>query len=278
MQPVVSNPVPEEKHPLCLPLLLHDLEELRDRCLGLALLDLLLTQLLLGESRGVWVQAQHDLLVLERVLLLHTSTLRPGLALGAAQDALYFGAVDQTGKVRLGNDVGGQEEVLLHGGGLGGGAVDLVEGLEGGRGPDDETTEVTTGSQLQQVQGVDGAGLDTGDVAEALDKLLAVDLGVVDDKRAAAVAVAATSELALTGSELLGALDLLQLGTSTDSLQETDSSRSLGDSGTIEGGGVDDERDLGDGHDLVATGKEERRDGGGSQSGSGSEAPINLSA
>lgn len=249
-----------------------ELEGLRHR-LGLAALHLLLAELLLLESRGVGVEAQQDLLVLERVLLLHVAALRPGLALGRTQDALDFGGVDQTGQVGLGDDVGGQEEVLLQGRGLGGGAVDLVEGLEGGRRPDDETAEVTTGGQLQEVQGVDGGGLNTGDVAESLDELLSVDLGVVDDQGSAALAVAAATELALTGAELLGALDLLQVGAGTDGLQQAESARGLGGGSALEGGGVDDKRNLGDGRDLVATGEQEGGDGGSSQSRGGSEAP-----
>lgn len=252
-----------------------ELEGLRHR-LGLAALDLLLAKLLLLEGRGVRVEAQQDLLVLERVLLLHVAALRPGLALGGTQNALDFGRVDQTGKVGLGDDVGRQQEVLLQGRGLGGGAVDLVEGLEGGGRPDDESAEVTTGGQLQQVQGVDGGGLNTGDVAETLDELLAVDLGVVDDERSAALAVAAATELALTGAELLGALDLLQVGAGTDGLQQTESGGGLGGGSALEGGGVDDERDLRDGRDLVTTGEQQGGDGRSSQSRGGSESPAIL--
>lgn len=249
-----------------------ELEGLRHR-LGLATLDLLLAKLLLLESRGVGVEAQQDLLVLERVLLLHVAALRPGLALGRTQDALDFGGVDQTGEVGLGNDVGRQEEVLLQGRRLGGGAVDLVEGLEGGGRPDDEPAEVTTRGELQQVQGVDGGGLNTGDVAETLNELLAVDLGVVDNEGSAALAVAAATELALTGAELLGALDLLQIGAGTDGLQQTESGGGLGGGSALEGGGVDDERNLRDGRDLVTTGEQEGGDGRSSQSRGGSESP-----
>lgn len=204
---------------------------------------------------------------------MHTSALGLSIALGGAQNALDFGAVDQTAQVGLGNNVGGQEEVLLQGGGLGGGAVDLVEGLEGRRGPDDESAEVTTRGQLQQVQGVDGGGLHTGNVAETLDELLAIHLGVVDDEGTAALAVAAATELALAGAELLGALDLLQIGTGTDGLEETESSGGLGEGGAVKSSRIDNERDLGDGHDLVTAGEEQGGNGGGSQSRGGCETP-----
>jgi hypothetical protein len=228
---------------------------------------------LLGEHGGVGVQAKHDLLVLEGVLLLDSRSSGDGLALGSVEGALDFGAVDQAGEVGLGDNVGGEEEVTLVGGGLGGGAVDLVEGLEGGRGPDDESAEVTTRGELEEVEGGDGGGLDTGDVAESGDELLAVGLGIVDDERATSLAVATATELALASSELLGLLDLLDIGTSTDSLQEAESGRGLGDSGTLEEGGVDNQGNLRDGADLVATGLEQGNGSRGSQGGADSISP-----
>lgn len=85
----------------------------RLRYLRLALPELLLTKLVLLVGGGVRVKAEEDLLVPERVLLEATLALCAGSALGCAQDALDFGAVDQTGKVCLADDVRGQEEVLL---------------------------------------------------------------------------------------------------------------------------------------------------------------------
>lgn len=222
----------------------------------------------------VRVEAQHDLLVAQRVLLLDVGTLGNGTTLGGAQDALDFGAVDQTGEIGVGNQVGGQEEVLLQLGGLGGGAVDVVEGLEGGGGPDDETTEVTTGGELEEVEGVDVASLAAGHVAEALNELLAINGRVVDDKRTAALSVTSASHLTLTSSELLGLLGLEHIGTSTNGSQDLEGSSGLGGSGTLEDGGVDNQGNLGDGGDLVATGEQQRSDGRSSQSGGSSETPL----
>ena len=222
----------------------------------------------------VRVEAQHDLLVAQRVLLLDAGTLGQGGALGGAEDALDLGAVDQTGKIGLGDDVGGQQEVLLELGGGGGGAVDAVEGLESGGGPDDESAEVTTRSQLEEVQGVDGAGLNTGQVAGTGDELLAVNSGVVDDQGATTLAVAAATKLSLTGAELLGLLGLLDIGGGSDSLQDSQGSAGLGSGTVLESGGVDDEGNLGDGGDLVATGEQQRGDGGGGKSRGSSESPV----
>lgn len=234
----------------------------------------LLAELLLGESSSVGVEAEHDLLVAEGVLLLDGDALGAGLALGGAEHGLHLGGVDQTADVGVGDQVGGQVEVLLEGGRGGGGAVDLVEGLEGGGGPDDEAAEVATGGELEQVQGEDVAGLNTGDVAEGADELLAVGLGVVDDQGAAALAVAAVTQLTLTGAGLLGLVDLDQLGAGAKGLQESDGGPGLGEGGTLEGLGLNDQGDLGDVGDAVTAGEQERGDGRSGQSGGGSKASV----
>jgi hypothetical protein len=228
------------------------------------LLVLLLLSLL-SEDLGVRVQAKHDLLVLERVLLLDSRSASDSLSLGAVDGALDFRAVDQTSKIGLRDNVGGKEEVTLVDGSLGGGTVDAVKSLESTRGPDDESAEVTTRSELKEVESGDGAGLDTSDVAESGDKLLAIRLGGVDDKRTTSLAVAAATELALTGTELLGVLDLADVLSGTDSLQKTESGGGLGNSSSLEDSGVDDQRDLRDRVDLVSTGLEERNGRGGSE-------------
>jgi hypothetical protein len=252
------------------------LEELSRSRLGLASLSLLRTQVLLDESRVVRVEAEQNLLVAERVLLLDASTLGESSALGRTQDALDFGAVDQTGKVGLRDHVGGEEEVLLELGGGGGGAVDGVEGLEGRRGPDDESAKVTTRGELEEVQGVDVASLTAGQVAETLDKILAISVGVVDDERSTTLAVAAATELALSGTELLGLLSLQNILTSTDGGQDLESSRSLGSSSTLEDSGVDDQGNLGNVGNLVTTGEEKRGDTGSSNGRGSSVSPSFL--
>jgi hypothetical protein len=237
--------------------------------LGLALVRLELTQLLSTVSLGVRVKAKLNLLVDERVLLEDSTTLGASLALGAADNALDFGAVDETGKVGLGNNARREEEALLA-------VVNRVELLDGSRSPNDKAAEVATGSKLEEVESIDRARLDTGDVAEALDEILAIGLGAVDDEGTTALAVAAAPELALTGTDLLGALDLLDIRASTNSLQEAESSGGLGDGLTSDGGGVDDQGNLGDGRDLVAASHQEGSHSGSGKSRGSSEALLAL--
>lgn len=251
---------------------MHTQQERTARIVCYHLLLLLLLGVL-GENGGIGVQTQHNLLVAQRVLLLDSRAASDGLTLGGVEGALDFRAVDEASKVSLGDNVGRQEEVALVGGGLGGGAVDVVEGLEGSGGPDDEAAEVTTGGELEQVESSDGRGLNTGDVAESLDELLAVGLRVVDDERTTALAVAAATELTLTGAELLGVLGLLQVGAGTDSLEEGQGGSSAGDGASVEESRVDDEGNLSDGHDLVATGHQERSGSRSSQGRAGSITP-----
>jgi hypothetical protein len=222
---------------------------------------------------GVGVEAEQDLLVDERVLLLHGGALGAGGALGGADDALDLGRVDQAADVGLLDERRGEEEVLLESRGGGRAAVDVVERGEGGGGPDHEAAEVAAGSELEEVEGEDGRGLDAGEVAEGASDLGSVDLGVVDDQGAAALAVTAATELSLTCAKLAGVLNLLDVGRGADGLQKTGSGGGARDSSAGEDLGVDDQRDLGDVGDLVAAGQEEGGDGGGGEGRDGSEAP-----
>ena len=87
---------------------------------------------LLVERSSIRVQAQHDLLVLQRVLLLHAGALGARAALDGAHHGLHLGAVDQAADVRVGDQVRGEEEVLFEIRGRRRRAVDVVEGREGG--------------------------------------------------------------------------------------------------------------------------------------------------
>lgn len=215
------------------------------------------TETLCRVCLGVWVEAEKDLLVLERVLLLDDGALGNGTTLDRAEHALDFAAVDELANVGLRNNVGWEEEVALELGWSSGAAVDGVQSGKCGRGPDDETAEVTTWCKLEEVECVDWAGLDTGNIAESLDEVLAILLWLVDDERSTTLGVAAVPQLTLTSTELAGSLDLGELWASTNSLEESDSGGGLLDSDTSECGRGDDERDLGDVGDAVTTGEEE---------------------
>lgn len=187
-----------------------------------------------------------------------------------------FSAVDESGDVGIVDKVLGEKEVLLQGRRLGGGTVDLVEGSESAGGPDDEAAKVTTRSQLEEVESVNRGCLNTGNVAEGSDELLAVALGVVDNERTTSLAVAATTELTLAGAQLLGLLNLDDIWASTNSLQQLGGGLGLDKSGGLEDLGVDNERDLRNGGDAVATGEEKSGNSGSGDSRGSRETPVRV--
>lgn len=223
----------------------------------------------------VGVEAQHDLLVAQGIFL-NARAFCQRASLGGVEDALNFGAVDQTAQVGLGNEVGRQQEVLLELGWCGGGAVYAVKGLESSRSPDDESAEMTTRGQLEKVESVDRASLDTWQVAGALNEIGTINLRVVDDKGSTSLAVTAASQLALSSSQLLGLLRLDDIGRGADSGQDGESVGGLGSSTSLEDGGVDNQGNLRDARNLVAAGEEKRGNSGGSKSRGSSESPSHC--
>jgi len=87
--------------------------ELLMHSLRLAVLNALLTNLVLRVLCSVRVESEQNLSIAERILLLDTSTLGRRVTLGFSEHRLDFGAVDQTGDVGVGDDIARQEEVLL---------------------------------------------------------------------------------------------------------------------------------------------------------------------
>ena len=87
--------------------------------------------------------------------------------------------------------------VFLVDGNLIEGAEDVIEQGEGTLSPDDETTEVTTRSELEEVEPPDVDYLNTGKVTEGLDNTVVL---VVDNERTTALAVTTVPELALAGT------------------------------------------------------------------------------
>jgi hypothetical protein len=136
---------------------------------------------------------------------------------------------------------------------------------------------VSTRCELEEVQCEDRAGLNTGNVAESTDELVAINLWVVDDQRTTALAVTASTELTLTSAELAGSLDLVNICGSTNGLEETESSGCACNGGAGEDLGFDDERDFWDGCDLVTTGHQESWDGRSSKGRNGCESPVQIS-
>lgn len=235
--------------------LLENLVELTLGRLGLWLLNLSGSELLLGESLGVRVQSQENLLVLERVLLQDVRTLLGRLA-SWSDNGLHLSRVDQSGDVSVGDDVLWKRVSRF-------GLVDRLQSGKGRLGPDDESTEMSTWSELQQVEGSHVAGLDTWDVSESLDKTLVL---VVDNQRTSSLNKSSVSHLTLTGTHLLGFDNLDNVAVGSDRLEQRNSLLGLGDGLNVVG---NDKWDLWDLFNSVTSGEDKRLNGRSSNGRSG---------
>jgi len=183
------------------------------------------------------------------------------VVLGSSDDRLDLVGVDDLGNVGVGED-GSVESVtvlLLRAESVC--SEDLVQGLEGGFGPDDESAEVTTWGELFKVESADVADVDSGNVSDGLDEL---DVFVgVDEERSSSEFESLGSALALSGSGGLGFDASFDVFPSTDSLEESD-----GILGLFNGFDLvfNDAGNVGDGGESVSSGQNEGDISGGSQS------------
>lgn len=222
------------------------------------LIPLLTHLFLLSDGLGVRVQLQHSLLVLQWVLLQHARSSGLGLS-GWSDNSLDLSRTNQSESVSVGDNVARQGVVDLDG--LGGvRAVDGVQGLESSLGPDDKSTQVGTGSQLQQAQTRHVGGVDTWDVSQGLGDTVVVS---VDDQRTLSLGESSTSQLTLTSSHSLGLDDSDDVLVGTDGLQNGNGVLGLGDGLEVVG---NNQRQLLHLLNLVASGQNQRSHAGSSNS------------
>jgi len=79
--------------------------------------------------------------------------------------------VEETAKIGVGDQRAGKLVVNLAGGVLAVCSVDLVQLLEGRLGPDAETSNVTSGGELEEVKTCHVDSLNSGKVSEGLEQL-----------------------------------------------------------------------------------------------------------
>lgn len=206
--------------------------------------------------------------IAERVLLLYASPLGGTLPLLRTNHSLHFGAVDQARDVRIRNQVGWQQEILLESTGCGGATVDCIQCRERCGRPHDEPTEMATGSELQQIQREDAARLHTRDISERLDQILPIFLRVVNNQGPTTLTVTTTAEFSLAGAQFARFAHFGDVRAGTDGFEELDGGFGFGDG---EGGGVDYEGDFGDGGNAMAAGLEKGGDRRGGKGGCGCE-------
>jgi hypothetical protein len=137
------------------------------------------------------------------------------------------------------------------------GSEDSVEGGEGILGEDNESADVTSGGELEKVESVDTAGVDSGQVTGgSLEEGVLVS---VDNKGTLGNGEARVSHLVLASASLV-ASGVNEGGGGTDFVEDVEESL-----GGVNIEGVNNEGELGDGINVVTTGKNQRSAGGGSE-------------
>jgi len=150
-----------------------------------------------GLAEGV--ELLHHVSVLERVLLRLVVHADGGL--DGAELGLNLVRVDDSGEVGTVDGVTLELVSALLSSLLGVGAEDVIEAVEGIGGPDYESSNVTTGGELEEVESVDVASVNTGEVPGA-----SLHVGVtvsVDDKGSLAHGESGVAVLSLSVSHLL---------------------------------------------------------------------------
>jgi len=186
---------------------------------GSLVLDVLFHGLLFSSTgdSSVRIQLVHSSLVLERVLLLGVVDVLHG----GSDNRLDFVGVDDTVDISNSNNVLRKGVVLLLSSLFSDRTVDSVEVLEGVLSPDDETTDMTTGSETEEVETSDVAEFNTREVSEGLsDTFFTI---VVNNHGTETSDVTAVSQLAHTTANVLGGSDLFDIGVATALLQESNS-------------------------------------------------------
>ena len=107
------------------------------------------------------------------------------------------------------------------------GAVDGVEGLEGGGGPDAESANVTTWGELEQVELVDWEEGDTWDVSESEGQTIVLG---VDDQWASLLDTSSISHFTTSGTESSGCFDTFDISPGIGLTENTDGILGLGQS------------------------------------------------
>lgn len=223
------------------------------------------------ESLGSRVEFLHHNLVLERVLLTLGCLLSADLL--HAELGLDLVRVDDSSEVGAGHHVSSKLEALLLLASFTVGTEESVQLLEGVLCEDDETAEMTTRGELEKVQSLHVAGVNTGEVSGSL--LDEVVLFTVDDQRTTLEDEAAVAHLSSSRSELLGRASAGEVTTEANVTEALEELRGL-----LNVKAVDDERELGHIINFVTTGHDEGTAGSSGESRSNSVSllvGVNLS-
>jgi len=210
------------------------------------------------EGLGERVQFGHESGILEWVLLSLDNLL---LWFLVSENGLNFVGVDNSSNIGIGQHGSSKLEVNFLGGLLLVGSVDRVEFFESTLSPDDESSQMTSRSQLKEVQSADSSKFNSRQISEGFGERGVL---VVDNQRSLSLDVSSVSHLSFSSSDFLGFLDLLNISESIDGFEERDSLGGFVD--ILDGLVVDNQGDFWDQFDLVSSGQNQSGDGGSGES------------
>lgn len=210
------------------------------------------------------VESVHEDLVSQGVLLGGVCLDR---GLGSAELGLDLVGVDDSSEISAVHHVSVENVATLFDVGSSPVSEDGVEGLESLTGPDDESAEVTTRGELEEVESVDVDEVDSGKVSGG--SLHGLVLLSVHDQGTLSQDVSGVSHLALTDSNSLGVSGLLEVLGGTEVSQGGEKGL-----GGVNIEVVDNEGKLGCTHDSVTSGEDKGGDGGGSNSSGDCVSPL----
>jgi len=214
----------------------------------------------LVKGLGVWVELFKSLSVGEWVL--SSSGDWSGIVSLWSDDALDFVGVDDLSDIRVGDQMSLEVVSRLALGGNSVGTENLVEGLESGLSPDDESADLTTWGELSEVKSSDINDFNTRDVSDGLGELSAFT--VVNKEWTLSDLVVVASGFSNTRSGGLGVNDLFDVVVNTNSLQEGNSFLGLFNTFELV---VNNQWDQWSLFDSVSSGENERDQSRSSQSG-----------
>lgn len=255
-----------------------------ERCLfGLGFIALLDSSLSLGVSISLllgekyfllgskWVESVSNGGISEWVLL--GLIVRSDVNSWLSKLGLNLIGVDDSSKISTGHDGSVKVISALLGGSISGGSENLVQGFESRFGEDDESTEMTSWGELEDVKSMDIADVDTWEISSGSLEL--ITSFVVDDKWSLSHDILGVSISTVTLSDLLGVSNLGEIVTGSDGVENSDERF-----GVWLGEVVDDEWELWDVVNVMSSCHDKRSDSGGSKSscdGMSSLGNVNLS-
>jgi len=211
-----------------------------------------------SERLGGWVESLHLNSVLEWVLLALVAHVLSDSLL--SELGLHLVGVNDSGEVSDGHLWSSELESALDNGLLSVGSKDLVELLEGVLGEDNESSEVTTWGELEEIESGDIAGVNSWEVSGgSLDDWVLIG---VDDQRSLAESEASGSHLSLSWSHSLGFAGTGEIVSESEVSESGEHTL-----GGVSLKGVNNEWELWDGVNLVSSGLDERSAGGSGESG-----------